>query len=219
MPVLPLELSQVTDEYARRAFEQISVRWPGSSSSTTPSGSTPPLVASLPASPNDGDEIYYLVNGTTGVVWHLRYRLASPSAYKWELVGGTDITAFVANYEATNQITYVTLTSPGPSITCPLAGDYDVSIGAFIAANTGTSAAVGYMSYMVGATNPSDGDACQGGATASTSPNTGFSATTTARKAGLAASTVLSARYKTTLGATNMAFGQRWMRVRPLRVG
>ena len=47
------------------------------------------IVTSLPGSPIDGQIIYYNADATNGNVWHLRYRSASSSAYKWEFVGGS----------------------------------------------------------------------------------------------------------------------------------
>src|SRR4030095_11342304 len=47
-----------------------------------------PLVSALPGSPFDGQEIYYLADATNSVIWHLRYRAGSSSAYKWEFIGG-----------------------------------------------------------------------------------------------------------------------------------
>src|SRR4051794_15998509 len=46
------------------------------------------LVSALPSSPSDGQVVNYLADGTNGIVWRLRYRAASGSAYKWEYVGG-----------------------------------------------------------------------------------------------------------------------------------
>lgn len=51
----------------------------------------PALVSTLPASPYDGQEVFYLADAAAGVVWHLCYRAASPSAYKWEFVGGASL--------------------------------------------------------------------------------------------------------------------------------
>lgn len=48
-------------------------------------GSDVALVTSLPANPVDGQEIYFLADSTNGIIWHLRYRVASS---KWEYVGG-----------------------------------------------------------------------------------------------------------------------------------
>lgn len=91
--------------------------------------SSPALVTVLPAAPVDGQEIYFLADAANGVVWHLRYRAASTSAYKWEYLGGPPLYNAVA---ATAVITTTTgawsnLTgSAGPAITAPLAGDYDI---------------------------------------------------------------------------------------------
>src|SRR4051812_17764974 len=97
----------------------------------------PTLVSSLPVGPVDAQEIYYLADAANGVVWHLRYRAASASTYKWEFVGGAQLIDEIATEESGTSGTYGALTTPGPSITVPLAGDYDVTITARITAATG----------------------------------------------------------------------------------
>jgi hypothetical protein len=47
-----------------------------------------PYVTSLPASPSDGQEVFYAADATNNVIWNLRYRSGSASTYKWEFVGG-----------------------------------------------------------------------------------------------------------------------------------
>ena len=91
------------------------------------SGATPPLVSSLPASPTDGQEVYFLADATRGIVWHLRYRSASASAYKWECVGGPPLQATSSTTETTTSTAYVDVSS-GPTVTPPLAGEYDVQL-------------------------------------------------------------------------------------------
>jgi hypothetical protein len=90
---------------------------------------TPPLVSVLPGSPNDGQEVYYLADAANGVIWHLRYRAASPNAAKWELVGGGELESYQAEAKK------ITLASSSyvlqaleksPTITVPLAGAYAV---------------------------------------------------------------------------------------------
>ena len=56
-----------------------------------------PLVTSLPGSPIDGQEVYYqsAAMAADGVVWHLRYRASSSSAYKWEYLGGPPLSAAI----------------------------------------------------------------------------------------------------------------------------
>lgn len=92
-----------------------------------------PVVTSLPGSPEDGQLINFLADATNGIVWPLRYRAASASAYKWETVGGG--AALYSAVDADNAIgagvtTYSDLANVGPSITLPLAGDYDFLMAA-----------------------------------------------------------------------------------------
>jgi len=90
----------------------------------------PPLVSSLPGTPVDGQEIYYLADPTNGVIWHLRYRAASASPYKWEFVGGSELRAWVGTGDTTTSPTLGNLVStPGPTIFNPLVGDYLVRAG------------------------------------------------------------------------------------------
>jgi hypothetical protein len=90
---------------------------------------TPPIATSLPASPADGQEVYYLADATNGVIWHLRYRAGSSSAYKWEFLGGSPL----ESYSAANAQTvgagslWSAQLSDGTGIiqvALPLAGDY-----------------------------------------------------------------------------------------------
>lgn len=87
----------------------------------------PAIVTSLPGSPTDGQEIYYVANTTNGVIWHLRYRSASASIYKWEFVGGPPLyseTLVQDDIVATGS-TFVD--ASGPNLTVPLSGEYLIS--------------------------------------------------------------------------------------------
>lgn len=88
------------------------------------------LVAALPASPADGEEVYFQTSGmaASGVVWHLRYRAAAAGPYKWEFVGGPGLYA-VSGFAGTNATTYLE-GDVGPSLTAPLAGEYEADISA-----------------------------------------------------------------------------------------
>lgn len=87
----------------------------------------PALVTSLPGSPTDGQEIFYNADATNGIIWHLRYRSASASTYKWEFVGGSPM-----RQELDNQLT-PSVSIPfadiagGPSLTIPLSGEFLIS--------------------------------------------------------------------------------------------
>lgn len=83
----------------------------------------PSVVSKLPSNPRDGQEVYFLADAASGVMWHLRYRSASASAYKWEYLGGPPLEAVVAS---TNQaLTSTAVNVTGLSITAPLNGEYD----------------------------------------------------------------------------------------------
>lgn len=89
------------------------------------------VVASLPTSPADGDEVYYVHPAGTAV-WHLRYRAAAGS-YKWECIGGTPLYA-VQTSVVQNGATG-TWTNLLPSlISLPLAGQYEATAAGQIAA-------------------------------------------------------------------------------------
>jgi hypothetical protein len=107
----------------------------------------PAYVTSLPGSPIDGQQVYYLADATNGVVWHLRYRAASASAYKWEYVGGPPLFKTIDTDEAfTASANFNNPTTVGPDVVPPLNGDflYQMSAGLYIASQTtGGSMAIG----------------------------------------------------------------------------
>lgn len=141
-PALPLELGQVSDPSARRALEQISLRWsqvggpPGPTGPTGPAGPTgpqgpqgvpgvsAPLVSALPSSPTDGQQVDFQTSAMAGLGtrWRLVYRAASVSPYKWEFVGGSALTDQDTATVACAVGGYTVL--PRPTVTVPLAGEY-----------------------------------------------------------------------------------------------
>jgi hypothetical protein len=105
-----------------------------------------PAVKNLPTNPNDGDEIYYLADDTNGMVWHLRYRAASASAFKWECIGGVPLMPNTSGDMTTTTNVFTALTS-GPTFPVPLAGDYRIGLAiTFVIA----SASIGQASVYVG---------------------------------------------------------------------
>ena len=75
-----------------------------------------------------------------GAAWHLRYRAASASAYKWEVVGASPVQNVVATTQAIATIgSWVNLATTGPEVTPALAGDYLVSFGAWFQSATANS--------------------------------------------------------------------------------
>lgn len=173
------------------------------------------VVSSLPGSPYDGQVVSYLADATNGTVWRLKYRAGSASAYKWEFVGGSALVAEIATSEGTASTTYTALATAGPSVTVPLAGDYDVEISA-LGSSSGTDNEPIMMSFDTGATAAIDGDAASTGS---------FVATyvaqlgRTRRKTGVAAASAITAKYRSNKSPQTVTFKNRRLSVRPIRVG
>jgi hypothetical protein len=174
-----------------------------------------PEVTSLPSSPIDQQECIYVADATLGVKWHLRYRLASGSSYKWEMVGGADLLAEVAGgLVDTTLSTGGVFAAPagGPTLTIPLAGDWLVTVGGNIAADGNTTDF--YFSYAIGATAADVGDGTAGysgtgGAAVRQDPQR------TRRKTIAAAGTVLTFNWRS--GGPARSYN-RFLRARPVRV-
>lgn len=174
------------------------------------------VFTALPAGPFHGQRITYQTAGMAadGVRWELEYNANSGSAYKWEFIGGTPLFSEVVTAESRNVASYGALTTAGPSITVPLAGDYLVEVRAGV--NTGNATPVGAaMSYDIGGTGASDADAVWARPVA---PGFNTSVARVRRKTGLAASTALVAKYKSP-NAVSVVWGDRVMLVTPVRVG
>lgn len=114
---MTLPARSVADSDSQLNFEALDKR------TLVMSGRLPTPVTTLPTAPTDGQEVYYVANATDGVTWHLRYRAASASAYKWEFVGGNDLRALGTTW-AGNIGAAIANIPGGPSISAPLSGDY-----------------------------------------------------------------------------------------------
>ena len=183
----------------------------------------PSRVLALPVSPTDGQECYYVADAVNGIIWHLRYNAGSASAYKWEVIGGTPLFNEIvtsATENMTNTAVYSAVTTPGPSLTLPLAGDYDIETECqAYHSTTGLMA----MSYDIGATGATHADAA---ASYSSVANLGaYTLRRSRRKTGLTAGVTLTAKYVTNTGTmyllgTSGAIGaHRFMSAMPVRVG
>ena len=178
-----------------------------------PGPSITAVVAALPANPVDGQETYYLASAADGVVWHLRYRAASASPYKWEFVGGGALAvAPIGGIVSTASTTWVDL-APSPSIVLPLAGDYEVGHGCGHMDNTG--AAYSQAATAIGAL-----PAGVHGNTISFYGNNGANVGPgyiLSRINGAAAGATIRQVYQGTGGTAR--FANRYISARPVRVG
>lgn len=174
-----------------------------------------PIVTALPTTgPSggalmDGQECHFLADATNGVVWYLKYKT---STGKWHYVGGPPLFAEVTNQDSTGSTgAYVGITNAGPSIAIPVAGDYIVQTGAVH--NQNTASANSYMSYDIGGTGAVDADGVfWQNATALNAYTPG----TRTRRKTLTAVT-LTSKYKASAGVST--FRDRWMMVKPIRLG
>jgi len=180
---------------------------------------SPLLVSTLPASPQDRQEVIYqsAAMATAGVSWHLRYRSAATGIYKWEYIGGPPLWSYVAASEnAVSGFVWTDLTTLGPDITVPLGGDYDVVFGA----RQTTGPAQNTVGYSIGLATAAGGTpAITEEATMGTAGSPfSFPFAGQHRMVGMAASGLLRMRYR----GGNVAiatFAQRYMTAVPVRVG
>jgi hypothetical protein len=176
------------------------------SSTTTTSGTI------FPTSPADGNIFVYLADATNGVNWTFKYNAGSASSFKWEFIGGPSLYAEVTTGEARTNAAYGALTTSGPAIALPFAGDFDVAIG--FAGSDATAADAGYMSYDIGGTGAVDADLVEVTSTGASAMWDYTSVSRVRRKTGLTAVT-LTAKYRT--GGGTCTFKNRWIAVTPVR--
>lgn len=178
-------------------------------------GDSPTRVVALPGAPFDGQEIYFVADDVKGILWRFKYHAASVSAYKWEFVGGSSFYDEVETVESTNSLAFTSLTTAGPSITLPLAGEYDIQTGF----NGFNDAAGGdaIMSYAIGATAAVDADRIESysGSASSVQGSVGRNR----RKIIAASAQAIVSKYRRGGGGGNATFEKRWMRITPVRVG
>ena len=167
----------------------------------------------LPSSPVDQQSFYYIADATNGIVWHLRYRSASSSAYKWEYVGGPPLSAEITGEQTTTSTSYTDLGTVGPSVTLPLGGDYLVTIAARMNNVTANQSAI--MSYAIGASTALDADSITQLMNGSANGPLPYNFRER-RKTGLSAVT-LTMKYRST--TSTAGFQDRFIKALPIRVG
>lgn len=174
----------------------------------------PTHVTSLPSTPYDGQEVYYLADATNGVIWHLRYRAGASGSYKWEFVGGPDLSNEVQTDCTTSSTSFTTPNTGthGPNLTIPLNGDYLVHWGSCGFHNTG-----GQLVFMA----PTKGSAATGDVDAIRYSTAGANQEITGARlmlfAALTATQQVRCHYRVTGGTGT--WRNRWLTMRPVRVG
>lgn len=175
-----------------------------------------PEVSSLPASPIDQQECIYVADTTLGIKYHLRYRAASASLYKWESIGSaSQLTAFVATNQTRASATYGDLATVGPSIIVPLAGDWvpTIALEAFLSVATSFAAA----DIQIGATAADAQERVVFQLNAAGGSSGAWGREQTYVTVAAAATTVKMVYAGD--GTNNATFGQRRLALRPIRVG
>ncbi|MEM3008358.1 MAG: hypothetical protein QXU32_01460 [Nitrososphaerales archaeon] len=189
--------------------------------------SIPSYGTSLPTNPVDGDMHIY-VDSTTNPTyqWMFRYNANSSSSYKWEFIGGTPARSVVETFQTTTATSYSDLTTVGPDFTIPRAGDYLITINSVIRGHGDNgSTNVGFASYDVGSTAASDTWAAEAMLTwvsGVVAPGFGGSVIMTYRHNGVAANTLIRAKYRRSppnSTGSSVHFGKRCLHVQPIRIG
>lgn len=175
-----------------------------------------PVVTAIPAVTTEGFQIIY-DTGTAGIRWQFVYDTSDGTTYPWLFIGGPPLRAENTGTTMTTASTsYVDLSTVGPTITAPLAGEYEVK--AWAQAQHDTAAALGTMGLKIGAAATSNTNAVRGQA-----PNANYDITmpTYSQVITAAAADVLKMQFKTntgTLTVNNAGLLNPWMTVLPVRV-
>ncbi len=143
-------------------------------------------------------------------LWHLRYNPSSPSAYKWEYMGGSPGLSVVSPWEGTFSTGFVDLATMGPDFQIPagVGGDFLLEYGAQSRQATFGREARMATSVGLGLENA-----------AISSMNDFTSVSIKRRFNAIASGTLIRAKYATSNPADEASFRERWLAVQPYRVG
>jgi len=190
--------------------------WDGSAWQYVLPGGGAAAVGTLPASPYDGQEVYYYISGKDSL-WHLRYNAGFGDAYKWQFVGGAPLEGEynAAVSTAIGAVAWLDLTAGNLPQTAPLAGIYDMHYGANAYQTTdATLRAVNVGLAWTGSTDPATDNAYAG----VPSVNGVSGSTAILLRRTLAAGAVVKdqvQRHASQASTVRM----RWLQLTPVRVG
>ncbi|MBA3841047.1 MAG: hypothetical protein H0X39_00230 [Actinobacteria bacterium] len=171
------------------------------------------IVNQLPGNQSVGTSIRYQLSAAqTAAINAINWSFELFTDGYWYPSGATPLVQYVDASESTASATYAALTTAGPSITVPLAGDYAIEFGAGL---TTTTTSAPWMSFDIGVTAAVDADRIlitQFAAGAQL-----VSASAMRVHTGLASGTPIVAKYKS-VGGGAVSFEKRWLKITPLRV-
>jgi hypothetical protein len=187
----------------------------------------PPVVTTLPASPWDGQEVYFLANAAQGIMWHLRYRVAAVGPYKWEVIGGSSLQAqdtsirdlYISAVYPLWDVLYDASSGNAPAtmtLTLPLAGDYDITIASGQTWPDQTAVRWWRLGYRLGGLESSDLWSAMTGSTAAAQYSQMFR---TFRHSGLAKDLLVAVVASRQTNDFIPRATSRRLEIRPVRVG
>jgi len=169
----------------------------------------------------EGMLFVYQADNTNGVEWLLKYN-SSETTYKWRALSPLALFVEDTTSGSTASATYVNTPAGATSITAPVAGDYYITVGARLSvANNGATGVTAYVSYDINGAGASDADAAyifSGGTTDGVSQDVGGHVSRKRRKNALAASDVITLKYKTGNAAKSATIDEAWLEIVPIRV-
>lgn len=78
--------------------------------------------AAFPTNPVEGQ--FFSITAVAGTIWNFRFNSQSVSTYKWEFVGGPPLIHEIETEETTTSASAADLSTNGPTLTMPFAGEY-----------------------------------------------------------------------------------------------
>jgi hypothetical protein len=191
----------------------------------------PLFVTSLPAG-YDGQEVFYQSTtagtgggatdtmATTGNVFHLRYRSASASSYKWEVIGAAPVSHASAGATSASVAsgTWSQISATlDPRVTVPLAGEYYVRHAAGLNNTATGTLAIG---VKLNTTEPSGAFEAPSALLEQTTAAVAYWLSAAAKVTMATANTVILQRYyKGSTGTTTLSLYNASLSVVPIRVG
>lgn len=177
-----------------------------------------PAFTSLPSSPYNGQIVPFVADATNGIVWQFRYNSGDVSGYPWEFFGGGSMWSEIATTETTNSTSYTDLSTVGPTLIVPRAGEYEILEVGTIGVNSLNTGSLqqwsGSIAAKLGAAAAADAERAIFMAVASGAEV--FSSVSRTIHRTLTAGETIKLQYKVNSGTSE--FSNRGLFIRPLRV-